>query len=146
MPELSNVTILAGLAPGFLLSMVVRRVWGRRLFVPLAFALGVGAASVLPFDPPAIARVWAQAELPALTGGAVYIGAWFAVLVLTFARRKGRTWGPFAAAVVAGVVAAYGMPPAGGPGDGQLSGCVARGGREPMHRRHDRAGAARRGT
>ncbi|UWQ96187.1 hypothetical protein K3728_02775 [Rhodobacteraceae bacterium M385] len=115
MPEISNGTILAGIVLGFLLSMTVSRIWGRPLFVPLAILLGVGVAYGIPlagaFVGSALARVWDVTGLPPLTSGAIFIGLWCALFLVTLLPR-GRLGGWRLAAVgtLSFFATAYGVP------------------------------------
>lgn len=112
MPELSNGTILLGFVLGFTLSVVVKRVWRRQLFVPLALGLGIALAYVLPFAGPALSRGWNALGLPPLSGGAIFIGLWCAALVVSFlpkARLGG--WGKAGVGILTLFIAAYGVPP-----------------------------------
>lgn len=95
MPAISFGTILLGFVLGFALSLRVARRTGRRVYVPVALALGIAIAALLPYLPPligaawgGIAIFWGAVGLPPLTGGAVFIGAWMAALVLIFAMKR----------------------------------------------------------
>lgn len=105
---------------GFILAIVIYRVVyhrpvGRFVPVPVALVLGIGLAMalplVLPHVLPTIRAVWLGLGLPPLTGGAVFIGAWVAVLLASFLPRARPIWQRSVIAVAVGLVAAYGVPP-----------------------------------
>ncbi|GAB5449523.1 hypothetical protein [Gymnodinialimonas sp.] len=111
MPEITTATILLGIVLGFTFSVLARRLWGRQIFVPVALALGVGAAYALPLTGPALTRAWAATGLPHLTGDAIFIGLWCALLVVALLP-KGRLggWGRAGVGVITLFATAYGVP------------------------------------
>ncbi|SMX38265.1 hypothetical protein [Maliponia aquimaris] len=112
MPEVEDGSILAGVVVALLVRLIVRRRGGRLPGLGLLVVFVVGAYA----GPPAldlVLRAWSGIPiLKDLTGGAIFIGLWVALLVLTLFERKDQARRvPIWAGILAALVAAVTVPP-----------------------------------
>lgn len=116
MPELLPGAVFTGIATA--LTVIVLRARSLRPRLPAwkVILIGVGAAYVIPPALVFLAGAWRAVpglpDLPVVTEGQVFIGAWMALAMLSVSHRPGRAPGiPLWACLLIGVATAALLPP-----------------------------------